>query len=305
MNIKLRIYRVSRNPRLKKLRGFWRFQAWAQHLVLDKYFKLPYLEGHAWVCPAHTMGSQVFFNGVYEPVIIRIIREFIRREYSFIDVGANLGLHTLAAAFLRKAEAQYFFAFEPEKMMFSMLRKNCLSNDLPYVTCKQEAIGKNEGSCVLYVSTNHNKGGNSLIPQKGLTPGGMVKISTLDQYFFHDQFLGKPVLLKVDVEGFEEEVILGGMQWLSKIEDASVICEIGSENKDDPIKLESFVNILKSVGFERSWIIIDPQTVSKEGRFSTNTFNMLFVKGVKSNQITTYFREDYLREKGILWRDQK
>ena len=62
------------------------------------------MEGHVWICPAHTMGTQIFFNGVYEPVIIRIVRKFVGAGYSFVDVGANIGLHTLAAAFSKVEE---------------------------------------------------------------------------------------------------------------------------------------------------------------------------------------------------------
>ena len=87
--------------------------------------------------------------------------------------------------------------------MFSLLKRNCLSNGLPFIICKQEGIGEIDGSHVLYVSTNNNKGGNSFIQQENLTPGEKVKISTLDTNFDTGRFQDNPVLVKVDVEGLE------------------------------------------------------------------------------------------------------
>ncbi len=285
MDIRLWLYRFTKNRRFRRIRGFWRYKAWTEALIMNKYFKLPYLEGYAWVCPAHEMGMQVFFKGIYEPVVICFIREFVGKGFSFVDVGANVGLHTMAAAFSKMAETQYFYAFEPEKSMFSILKRNCLSNNLPFVISKQEAIGEKEGSLILYVSTDNNKGGNSLIPQKNTAPGEEVKVSTLDVIFNKNPFLELPVLVKVDVEGFEPEVIRGGKQWLSKVEDACVVCEIGPKLGNAPSEFESFLSNMKSAGFDKSWIVRDPESVNSNGKFTGISYNMLFIKGAKANQI--------------------
>lgn len=299
MNIALALYRLSRNPKFQHIRGFWRYSAWTNRLVFDRYFKIPYFEGHAWLCPAHAMGINVFFNGAYEPVVIQLIREFVGKGYSFIDVGANLGLHTLAAGFLRTSEKQYFYAFEPEEGLFSMLKKNCSSNNLSFVKCFQDAIGDKQGSLILNLSTDKNKGRNSLIPAQGLVPGKEVNITTLDVLFDKDPYINLPVLVKVDVEGYEANVIQGGRRWLSNVKDASIICEITPELRATPRKYKQLMNNFKSTGFVNSWIINDPDTIEQDSTVFSQSINVLFIKGKLSGKIFSNLNKSIFLKEGI------
>ena len=69
------------------------------------------------------------WQGRYEPEVSSVIQAFIRVGFSFVDVGANIGLHTLAAAFARTNDGQRVIAFEPEPSTFELLQRNVASND--------------------------------------------------------------------------------------------------------------------------------------------------------------------------------
>ena len=125
--IRLLIYKISRNEILGKIPGFWRIRRWAKKLISNRFYKFPYLNGFVYVCPVQAIGKNIYQGELYEPEVIQVIQHFIRKGYSFVDIGANIGLHSLAVAFNKVSEQQQFVAFEPEPGCFSVLQKNCRS----------------------------------------------------------------------------------------------------------------------------------------------------------------------------------
>jgi hypothetical protein len=56
-----------------------------------------YLEnGFENICPTYSTGLTVLLEGVHEPEIDQIIQHFAGQGYRLIDVGADIGLHTIA-----------------------------------------------------------------------------------------------------------------------------------------------------------------------------------------------------------------
>jgi len=296
--IRLLIYKISRNEILGKIPGFWRFGRWAKTLVSDRYYRFPYLNGQVYVCPVQAMGKNIYQGELYEPEVIQLIQHFVRKGYSFVDIGANIGLHSLAAAFNKVSEQQQFVAFEPEPGCFSVLQKNCRANQLEFVECRQEALGQTDDVLTLNISTTLNKGNHTLLERKGTKPGVQVKVRTLDTIFSKDSVKVKsPLLLKMDVEGYEWPVIIGGVEWMSKIEELNMICEI------TPAALETFGKTIddlyqkmRQIGFSEYYTInqsyhYDPETPA----FS----NMLFTKGPNSLALAQALPKDFVNRKKI------
>src|ERR1700730_11531990 len=61
-----------------------------------------------------------------------------------IDVGANIGTHTLPLARLVGASGTVY-AYEPQRMIYEILRKNVEVNDLPNVQLNWAAVGATDG----------------------------------------------------------------------------------------------------------------------------------------------------------------
>lgn len=169
----------------------------------------------------------MFDGGIHEPEIVTAVQAFVRNGFSFLDCGANIGLHTLVAALARKDEKQIFISFEPDASIFSVLQKNCGENGLNFVDCSHEGLGDEDTCMTLNVSLTHNKGRNSFLPIESSQPGGRVKVNRLDTLFLEKpELFKKNILIKLDVEGYELPVIRGGLESLSKIENLTVISEI-------------------------------------------------------------------------------
>lgn len=279
--IRLLIYRASRWQGLRQIPGGWRFKRFGKRLVSDHYYRVPYEDGMIDVCPAYVSGRAVFFEGVYEPDITALIRDYVRAGFRFVDIGANIGVHTLSAAFAEPSAP--VLAFEPDPKTFAVLLRNIEANGLAQVTCKRCAVGNAPGQMTLYAPPSHDPGQNTLVPYGATTPNTQIDVVTLDDVLaplpeFHDR-----VLIKMDVEGYEPHVLEGGLERLSQFKNAAVIAEVipwlikkGERDVDD------LLNLLDQAGFDRSYIIMDAETFNEAGQLYQGRWNMFFTKGAQA-----------------------
>jgi FkbM family methyltransferase len=126
-----------------------------------------------------------------------------------LDVGANAGLFShLAFCVNPRAE---IVAFEPLPAMVERINASKLRNNMN-LRCIPKAVGRASGTATLESPNGYD--GTSRICLSGQPTGQtfQVEITTLDQ-----ELKGRPVLvMKIDVEGFEEEVIAGAAETLSR-----------------------------------------------------------------------------------------
>lgn len=219
----------------------------------DKYIRVPYFAGSVLVCPTHIMGETVFEGKIHEPELTRLIQFFIQSGFSFIDVGANVGLHTVAAANLKAKGDQTFIAFEPDPAMFAVLKKNCEVNQINFVECIQEGLGNQDTFLRLNISQTRNKGHNSFLPINSASQGYNVKVSTLDTRYANEKaLLDKNILIKIDVEGYELPVIQGGKTFISRVSNMAIACEVWPElMKENNLSVDTLYQTLSDCGFNK------------------------------------------------------
>jgi FkbM family methyltransferase len=276
-------FRFSQNAHLNKIPVIWKISEKIKEKVLkNRYFKAPYLNHQIWVCPTHSMGKTIFLGKIYEKNEIDIIQEFIKTGFNFVDVGANIGLHTLAAAFVRPNADQLIYSFEPEESIFDILMKNTQSNNIINIYCEKLGIGSQNTELPLYISSNNNKGRNSFLNRECTSIRELVKVVTLDTYF-EDKLENVPVLIKIDTEGFEYDVIKGGKKIFTRINDIAVICEISPIITEED-NSQSIFHALKECGFKSAYIIIDDETFYPNGKLKDEQYNVLFTKEGEINE---------------------
>ena len=110
-----------------------------------------------------------------------------------IDIGAWCGTWSLAVGSLAKS----IVAFEPDELHFQCLQKNKLSS----MTCYNVALGSQEQTVGL---SKH-----SFTQAKHITDTGTIQMQTLDSYNLTDVDF-----IKIDVEGYEMEVLKGAVNTL-------------------------------------------------------------------------------------------
>ena len=167
------------------------------------------------------LSQQVFRNGTWGKVQHKLT-ELLVKGYDapvVLDVGANIGLYTVPMASLVSGLGGKLLAFEPQRIVFQQLCANIFANRLDCVWAYNQAVGAAPGVIALptfdYAQTK-NIGAFSLDVDlqklRGLEEGldrskpesvDMISLDALD-------FPGQVRVVKIDVEGFEVEVIRGG-----------------------------------------------------------------------------------------------
>jgi FkbM family methyltransferase len=146
----------------------------------------------------------------YEDLTQRLLLDLLRAGESFIDVGANIGHLTLTAAH-RVGPTGHVTSFEPNPQVFERLSANIERNALGgIVNVHNLALGETEGVLRLTVPVE-GTGGATLGRLGSEYSGGVanqhnVLVATGDA-ICHD--IKGPVVIKVDVEGFEAFAIAG------------------------------------------------------------------------------------------------
>lgn len=146
---------------------------------------------------------------------------WIRVGDTVLDVGANDGRPTsiFSCAVGRKGVVH---AIEPNPVLCKQIRKRIEASSLRNITVHEIAISRTAGEFDFFVDTNPDGMASSLsrehvdreIAAHGRTfaPPTKVRAVTLDQFCANIA----PTFIKVDVEGFEEDVILGGVETIKR-----------------------------------------------------------------------------------------
>jgi FkbM family methyltransferase len=142
----------------------------------------------------------------YEPRVWEAVVRSLRKGDVVADVGAHVGLYTLAMA-QKVTSSGRVYAFEPSSVTFDVLERNISINDqASIVEAFQCAVGNVDGT-VYFESGSDLE--SHIVPNVGL--GSVVNCTRLDTVFARKRL----DILKIDVEGYELEVLRGAQSLLS------------------------------------------------------------------------------------------
>lgn len=171
----------------------------------------------------------------------RLIERLLQPGQVFIDVGANIGLHTLAAARAMQGTGR-IVAFEPYEPTLRLLRKSVFINGFAeLVEARHAAVSDHVGSHSLYLgmTSGHHSlfplspqlrfSGDSRKADTGADTSVAVEtpMTTLDAAIPPDL---SPDLIKIDVEGAELEVIQGARALIERTPQVALIAEFGASH---------------------------------------------------------------------------
>jgi FkbM family methyltransferase len=169
------------------------------------------------------IGRSLQIYGEWAENEIAFLREFIRPGDTVLDVGANIGTHTLAFAQAVKLHGRVY-AFEPRPEIFRLLEVSVRDNALANVTLRQAAVGATEGVLSaqwLHTGDSTNFGALSLVEamahagESAPSDAGdvhAVSITTIDALR-----LTACRLIKIDVEGAEPAVLEGARATIERL----------------------------------------------------------------------------------------
>jgi len=153
----------------------------------------------------------IFMHKNWEPYISEVIRRKLKIGDVFVDVGANIGVFTLLAAKI-VGETGKVMAFEPIPRLVEQIGRSARLNQFSNIKVIQKAVGASPANMRL-ASSSHNIGGSTLVEENNAEEFHNVSVSALDSELANQP---KIDLIKIDVEGFEYEVLLGAKEVMSK-----------------------------------------------------------------------------------------
>jgi FkbM family methyltransferase len=189
----------------------------------------------------------IFFQKSLEKYEIELFKRYVKPGMTVLDIGANVGLYTVLASNLIGVKGRVY-AFEPEPDNIRLLRKHVGAKALDNVIIVPKALSSLNGKLNLY-KDGVNLGNHSISPGNLLVGNGCVSVEsiTLDKYFDSPRKRKRVGFIKIDTEGAEGEIFLGGKQLLreSRTKIMMEFCpEALKRVGSDPFKLLS--NLLKN-----------------------------------------------------------
>ena len=149
---------------------------------------------------------------VYEPSELQFFQQHCRGDLTLVDVGANIGLYT-SLAMHGLTSGGRILAFEPRPQSFAVLEKNIASNHRaagPRVDAFNIAASTQPGAFTLYQNPD-NHGDNRLYHSQDFQWQTIeVQARPLDEVL-SEQGVTEINFLKMDVQGYEQQV-LGGLK---------------------------------------------------------------------------------------------
>ena len=158
----------------------------------------------------YPMESSVWLAGVYDVTTTNFLKKVIHPDDVVLDIGANCGALTLVVASL--IDQGKIYAFEPAPAVRSRLQGNVELNPKlkEIVTVLPYGLGRHNYKGFYNEDPNY-RGNGSLHGQQGIA----VEVFSLDEWVALEK-LDKIDVIKIDVEGMEYDVLMGGKAVLEK-----------------------------------------------------------------------------------------
>lgn len=165
----------------------------------------------------------LYETGTYEKGLLLLLNDFLKPGSCFIDVGANIGLMSVYASQLVGNKGKVI-SFEAHPETFNWLKFNIELNKNHNIEAHNFALGSEPSQMLIYDNWQVNRGGASLIVKDENSNSFPVDVKRLDDSLSKEII---PAVIKVDVEGFELEVLKGARQTIVDFKPILVI-EISS-----------------------------------------------------------------------------
>lgn len=188
------------------------------------------------------IGQSLFQYGEWCEFEIELLSKVMRYGGTAIDVGANIGTHSVALA----KSATRIYAFEPQPRLYRLLTANLALNGIQNVVPERVAVGDHIGFIPMAdLPPDEAMFNFGAVPLSHGEPKGEARIITVD-------YLGiAPTLIKIDVEGMEPDVIRGAHKTIERHQPTLYLENNGF---DDSSKVAS---ALDEIGY-RAWWSIGP-----------------------------------------------
>lgn len=167
------------------------------------------------------IGRTIYYWGDYDRKISKLCECLLNRGDCFIDIGANVAEVGLLAASIVGQEGQVHI-FEPQANICAYIKKSVELNRFSSVYIHEVALSDKNDRCILSIPSDNT--GAAAISRIKNGDGPLVNLRRASEYL---KMLKLPAIkvIKIDVEGHEENVIRGAQEFLITNKPTAIIFE--------------------------------------------------------------------------------
>ena len=258
------------NPYNKKY-PFFAFERFVEWKII-KFFKLSNYKKKVWGDKLIYLQYDSFqsmwlmYNWMVDWEEFNLIKRFVAKNDLCIDVGANMGYYTIWFSKF----SNNIYSFEPNLVNFNRLKRNIAINySHNSVKAFDVALGEKDGTAILTKNLDIK---NHILPFDSVEGGDVVALKRLDSILSENK-VTEIAYLKIDVEGFELDVLKGLGDYFINHKVDIIQIEINSAIKNSTYSLNDFLSFLSI------------------NNYKLYSYNVLI--NVLENQVFTTDRENY------------
>ncbi|VVC04499.1 Hexuronic acid methyltransferase AglP [Candidatus Bilamarchaeum dharawalense] len=183
----------------------------------------------------------------------QIMLTSIKNDDCILDVGGNIGYYALKEAEIVKGHGK-LFVIEPVSENVKWLTKNMLVNGYKDTMIFQKAMGDVRGEVAINLSEHSNMHTFTIRTDDRQIGQETVELDTIDHFCSEQKII--PNFIRMDVEGYEYEIIKGAEKILSKNNVIKLMIEFHPQLMGYE-KARNFLSILSKHGFESEYVVYD------------------------------------------------
>jgi len=201
--------------------------------------------------------AQLAKNRTIEPLTAKLFQRLLASDDVYVDIGANVGFHTLLAR-SRIGSSGQVIAVEPLPYNGDRLLRNWLVNGWSNLSLYVAACGREDGLCRLPNQSLFDTTRLSRVEDlRGAGQPQEYVVSALRlEAILNREAVKKIKLLKIDVEGYELEVLEGLGNAFPLVE--NLIVEILSADEKHRATQKAIVTLLRTNGYELRDVLGNP-----------------------------------------------
>jgi FkbM family methyltransferase len=179
------------------------------------------------------------YCGLHEYTDMFFLLHFLRKDDLFVDIGANVGSYTVLASAHVGARS---ITFEPVPVTYSVILQNIYINKInELVKPLNIALGSKKDK--LLFTSSYDTVNHVVAKSENAENAIEVMVDKLDNVLQGEM----PALIKIDVEGFETEVINGAHEVLKNEKLKAIIIELNGSGGRYGYNEDDIKSTLKSV----------------------------------------------------------
>jgi FkbM family methyltransferase len=224
---------------------------WIKRLLRWGRVEVQVADGRFWLDMASNFGIRVTSAEGYEPETKALLVSFLKPGMAFVDLGANEGFFSVIAA-RAVGPTGRVLAIEPQSRLGPVIRRNLELNDAANVTLAQVAISAEAGVAEFNLAPDTNSGSSGLSrATRYANPTQSVRTLTLD-LCLQEHALTMVDVMKIDIEGYEYEAVLGAKELFRTLKVRCLLIEIHDKLLSARgLRPQDISDFLLSCGYER------------------------------------------------------